>query len=96
MNYLWKPIRIFFGIVLLIIGAIGGLIPIFQGWVFGIIGLWLLSIDIPFIRKYFIRIREWLEEKESVQRWIMWVERKFNIKISEKKEPSSRPSDDTN
>ncbi len=48
-----KPIEILLGIILVIIGLIGGLIPIFQGWMFGIPGLILLS-------KYFPPIKEFL------------------------------------
>tara|TARA_Y100001968_G_C19193476_1_gene636358 strand:- start:120 stop:392 length:273 start_codon:yes stop_codon:yes gene_type:complete len=36
-------IEIALGILLVIIGLIGGLIPIFQGWIFGIPGLVILS-----------------------------------------------------
>ena len=40
-------IKITLGIVLLIIGLVGGLIPIFQGWVFGIPGLIILANYFP-------------------------------------------------
>tara|TARA_B110000263_G_C15031817_1_gene384361 strand:- start:327 stop:512 length:186 start_codon:yes stop_codon:yes gene_type:complete len=39
--------KITLGIVLVIIGLLGGLIPIFQGWVFGIPGLILLAQYFP-------------------------------------------------
>jgi len=39
--------KIPFGIILGIIGLIGGLIPIFQGWMFGIPGLIILSNYFP-------------------------------------------------
>ena len=39
--------KIILGIVLVIIGLFGGLIPIFQGWVFGIPGLILLAEYFP-------------------------------------------------
>ena len=44
-------LKIFFGIVLVIIGFIGGLIPIFQGWIFGIPGLIILANYFPPIKK---------------------------------------------
>ena len=44
-------IKIIFGFILLIIGVIGGLIPIFQGWVFGIPGLIILSKYFPPAKK---------------------------------------------
>ena len=37
-----KWVRIPLGILFVIIGFIGGFIPIFQGWVFGVLGLTLL------------------------------------------------------
>ena len=36
-------LRVGLGIILLVIGLIGGLIPIFQGWMFGIPGLIILA-----------------------------------------------------
>ena len=36
---------LFAGWVCLIIGAIGGLIPVFQGWIFGVAGLLILSSE---------------------------------------------------
>ena len=36
-------LKIILGFLLVIIGIIGGLIPIFQGWIFGIPGLIILS-----------------------------------------------------
>jgi uncharacterized membrane protein YbaN (DUF454 family) len=64
-NAILKPLRITAGIILLLIGLVGGLIPIFQGWVFGLLGLWILSIDIPFVRKYYDRTKEWIERKQE-------------------------------
>ena len=37
--------KISLGIILVIIGLIGGLIPIFQGWMFGIPGLIILAFS---------------------------------------------------
>ena len=52
-------IKIIIGILLIIIGLIGGIIPIFQGWMFGIPGLIILS-------KYFKpakKILKWAKRK---------------------------------
>ena len=38
-----KSLSIIIGVVLVCIGIVGGLIPIFQGWIFGIPGLVILS-----------------------------------------------------
>ena len=43
--------RITLGIILVIIGLIGGLIPVFQGWMFGIPGLIILADYFPPIKK---------------------------------------------
>ena len=40
-------LKISLGILLVIIGFLGGLIPIFQGWVFGIPGLIILANYFP-------------------------------------------------
>lgn len=39
------------GVILLVIGLIGGLIPIFQGWIFGLPGLMLLGSVFPSIKR---------------------------------------------
>ena len=52
-------IRITLGFVLVIIGLIGGLIPVFQGWVFGIPGLIILADYFPPIKK----ILDWAKSR---------------------------------
>ena len=59
-----KTIRVTIGIILVIIGMIGGLIPIFQGWIFGIPGLIILSDYFP----PFKRILEWAKRKAGRSR----------------------------
>ena len=54
-------LRITFGIILVIIGMIGGLIPIFQGWIFGIPGLIILADYFPPIK----RILNWAKKKSG-------------------------------
>ena len=51
--------RIALGFLLVIIGLIGGLIPIFQGWVFGIPGLIILADYFPPIK----RVLDWAKSK---------------------------------
>ena len=51
-------IKISLGIILVLIGLIGGLIPIFQGWVFGIPGLIILSQYFPPIKKIVNKLRK--------------------------------------
>lgn len=50
-------IKIIVGIILILIGLIGGLVPIFQGWIFGIPGLILLSQYFPPIKKLLKKIK---------------------------------------
>ena len=54
--------RITLGIILVIIGMIGGLIPIFQGWLFGIPGLIILADYFPPIN----RLLKWAKKKSGV------------------------------
>ena len=54
-------LRITLGIILVIIGMIGGLIPIFQGWVFGIPGLIILADYFPPIK----RLLSWAKRKSG-------------------------------
>ena len=57
-------LRITLGFLLLIIGLIGGLIPIFQGWVFGIPGLVILADYFPPVK----RILDWAKSKYGNER----------------------------
>lgn len=56
-------LRITFGIILVIIGMIGGLIPIFQGWIFGIPGLIILADYFPPIK----RLLSWAKKKSGIK-----------------------------
>ena len=57
-------IRIALGIILVIIGLIGGLIPIFQGWLFGIPGLIILADYFPPIKRLLI----WAKKKQVIRK----------------------------
>jgi len=52
-------LKIAFGIILVLVGIVGGLIPIFQGWVFGIPGLIILAEYFPPLKK----ILDWAKDK---------------------------------
>ena len=52
-------LKIVLGIILVFIGVIGGLIPIFQGWVFGVPGLIILAEYFPPLK----RIVDWIKKK---------------------------------
>ena len=57
-------LRIARGIILVIIGLIGGLIPIFQGWLFGIPGLIILADYFPPIKRLLI----WAKKKQDIKK----------------------------
>ena len=50
-----NTIKIVMGVILVIVGLIGGLIPIFQGWIFGIPGL-LLFVFVSWAEKWKLEI----------------------------------------
>ena len=52
-------IRFTIGFILVIIGLIGGLIPVFQGWIFGIPGLIILADYLPPVKK----LLQWAKKK---------------------------------
>ena len=45
------------GLTLIVIGVVGGLIPIFQGWVFVIAGLAVLSSHSPLAKRWYDRLK---------------------------------------
>jgi hypothetical protein len=54
-----KYLEITAGVILVIIGLIGGLIPVLQGWMFGIPGLLLLAKHFRWAR----RLVDWAKQK---------------------------------
>ena len=64
--------KISLGIILVIVGFIGGLIPIFQGWIFGIPGLIILSNYFPPIKRLlnWAKNKAGLNKKEKLKRTI--------------------------
>ena len=58
-----NTIKTIVGIILVIIGFIGGLIPIFQGWMFGIPGLMLLGSVFPPVKRWTQNIMEKAKKK---------------------------------
>ena len=56
-------LKVILGIILIIIGFIGGLIPIFQGWLFGIPGLMLLGSVFPAVKRWSKNIVEKAKSK---------------------------------
>ena len=56
-------LKVVLGIILIIIGFICGLIPIFQGWMFGIPGLMLLGSVFPPVKRWTKNIVEKAKKK---------------------------------
>ena len=52
MKSILNILKVALGIILIIIGFVGGLIPIFQGWIFGIPGLMLLGSVFPPVKRW--------------------------------------------
>ena len=55
-------LKISLGILLVIIGLIGGIIPIFQGWIFGIPGLIILADYFPPVNRLLV----WAKKKAGI------------------------------
>lgn len=78
---MWRIVRLASGVILILLGIAGLVLPILQGWLFLALGALLLSVDIPF----FERMVNWITEK--VPRLKKPVERFRNfLKGSEKQE----------
>jgi uncharacterized membrane protein YbaN (DUF454 family) len=56
---MWRIARISLGVILILLGIPGLVLPILQGWLFLALGALLLSVDIPF----FDRMVEWITRK---------------------------------
>jgi benzodiazapine receptor len=54
-----RTLRLTLGIISLLLGIVGSFLPILQGWLFFLIGIFLLSRDIPL----FGRIAKWLKKR---------------------------------
>ena len=65
--------RIILGITLLIIGLIGGIIPIFQGWVFGLPGLIILSDYIPPLKKTISWFKKIFKKKPKIIDYSLFI-----------------------
>ena len=66
MKPLINTVKTIIAVILIIIGLIGGLIPIFQGWIFGIPGLMLLGSVFPPVKRWTRKMI--VKAKRSVKR----------------------------
>ena len=56
---MWRIVRLASGVILILLGIAGLVLPILQGWLFMALGALLLSVDLPF----FDRLVRWITEK---------------------------------
>jgi uncharacterized membrane protein YbaN (DUF454 family) len=80
-------VRISLGIIAIILGLVGLVVPILQGWLFLALGALLLSVDIPF----FERIVTWIENrippvKKPVERFRNYLRNSKKPEKSEEEE----------
>jgi uncharacterized membrane protein YbaN (DUF454 family) len=61
----WRAIRLVAGILLLLLGLIGGLLPVVQGWIFVIPALLLLAPESRIVRKIVVRMRTRLKLRKT-------------------------------
>ena len=71
-------LRITLGIILVIIGMIGGLIPIFQGWIFGIPGLIILADYFPPVK----RLLNWAKKNLATKKKLLTRKNRTLIEVS--------------
>lgn len=53
------------GWCLVVIGLLGGLVPVFQGWPFGILGALILYVESPWFQR---KVRAWRQRHPAVNR----------------------------
>jgi uncharacterized protein len=80
-----RVIRISLGSIAIILGLIGLVLPILQGWLFLALGALLLSVDIPF----FDRLLVWIENRVPPVRKPL---ERLRIFLRDSKEPE-KPQD---
>jgi uncharacterized membrane protein YbaN (DUF454 family) len=54
-----RIVRISLGSIAIVLGLVGLVVPILQGWLFLALGALLLSVDVPF----FARVVTWIEDR---------------------------------
>ena len=73
-----KALRIAAGVLFILLGIVSGFIPILQGWIFILIGLFILSYDIPFVHRRLEELRKRFPHHEKrMHRFRDWWHRKW-------------------
>ena len=60
-----RIVRIIAGVVLIVVGIVGLFLPVLQGILFIVLGLGLLSVDIPAVRRLRDRLKHWHRERRA-------------------------------
>lgn len=64
-----RGVTIFFGVFFLLLGVIGGFLPVIQGWIFVLIGLTLLAKEIPWVHHHVERVKQrYPKQAEQLER----------------------------
>ena len=58
VRHLRRGVVIVLGVFFLLLGVIGGFLPVIQGWIFVLIGLVLLAEEIPWVRRHLERLKD--------------------------------------
>jgi hypothetical protein len=72
---MWKALRILAALLLLLGGALAGLIPFVPGWPLGLAGLLILAEYFPGIRQLLRRLRVWLWRRTGYRFPARWTGR---------------------
>ena len=60
-----RAARVVLGVLLVILGVIGLVLPVLQGILFIVLGLGLLSVDVPLVRRQRDRLKRWYRERRA-------------------------------
>ena len=63
-----RAARIVLGVLLVLLGIIGLVLPVLQGILFIVLGLGLLSVDIPAVRRWRERLVAWFHQRRERRR----------------------------
>lgn len=63
-----RIVRIVAGVLLIVLGVVGLFLPLLQGILFIVLGLGLLSVDIPLVRRLRDRLKHRLRERRKRRR----------------------------
>ena len=61
-------VRIVVGVLLVVLGIVGLFLPLLQGILFIVLGLGLLSVDVPVVRRWRDRLKHWHRERRARRR----------------------------